>query len=80
MPSPLTYPVVVDDKDLYNAALWAMINSASASHSSSKRKALITSKPAQCHPPSSISNPLPPLSKFQKVLRHSDDNGEVVQD
>ncbi|XP_047172544.1 uncharacterized protein LOC124840524 [Vigna umbellata] len=80
MSSPLTYPVVVDDKDLDDAALWAMIDSASASHSSSKRKTLVASKPPQRQPPSPISNPSPPLSNFRKVLRDSGDSGEVVQD
>lgn len=77
MSSPITYPVVVDDKDLDDAALWAMIDSASASasvsHSSSKQKPL-ANKYHQS--PSPISKPSPP-SKFP---RYSTDSGEVVQD
>ncbi|ESW12287.1 hypothetical protein PHAVU_008G100000 [Phaseolus vulgaris] len=80
MSSPLTYPVVVDDKDLDDAALWAMIDSASASHSSSKIKALATAKFPTRQPPSPISYPCPPPSKFRKLLRDSGDSGEVVQD
>jgi len=80
MSSPLTYPVVVDDKDLDDAALWAMIDSASASHSSSKRKALVAAKPPPRQSPSPISYPSPPPSKFRKVFRDSGDSGEVVQD
>ncbi|CAJ1798277.1 unnamed protein product [Sphenostylis stenocarpa] len=79
MSSPLTYPVVVDDKDLDDAALWAMIDSASASHSS-KCKALVTAKFPTRQPPSPISNPSAPLSKFRKILRDSGDSGEVVHD
>ncbi|RDX82179.1 hypothetical protein CR513_37060, partial [Mucuna pruriens] len=80
MSSPLTYPVVVDDKDLDDAALWAMIDSATASHSSTKCKALAAVKFPSRQPPSPISNPSPPPSKFRKVLRDSTDSGEVVQD
>ncbi|WVZ25328.1 hypothetical protein V8G54_003872 [Vigna mungo] len=62
MSSLLIYPVVVDDKDLDDAALRAMIDSASTSHSFCKRKALDASKHPQCQPPSLISNLSPPLS------------------
>ncbi|KAK2360732.1 hypothetical protein QL285_085969 [Trifolium repens] len=78
MSSPITYPVIVDDKDLDDAALWAMIDSASASHSSSKHKPLAINyhnrqspSPSSKPPP---SPPPPPPSKF------STDGGEVVQD
>ncbi|KAK7395320.1 hypothetical protein VNO78_15871 [Psophocarpus tetragonolobus] len=80
MSSPLTYPVVLDDKDLDDAALWAMIDSATAVHSSSKRKSLAPAKFPIRQLPSPISNPSPPPSKFRKVLRDSGDCGEVVQD
>jgi len=75
MSSPITYPVVVEDKDLDDVALWAMIDSASASvsHSSSKQKPLAIKYHQS---PSPISKPSPP-SKFP---RYSTDSGEVVQD
>ncbi|KAL5178376.1 hypothetical protein HKD37_08G023942 [Glycine soja] len=79
MSSPLTYPAVLDDKDLDDAALWAMIDSATASHSSSKCKSLASAKFPIRQLPSPISNPSPP-PKFRKVLRDSGDSGEVVQD
>lgn len=68
MSSPTTYPVVVDDKDLDDAALWAMIDSATAS-----RKSLVIKHPNR-HSPSPIS---PPAPKFQRL---SGDSGEVVHD
>ncbi|KAK7293034.1 hypothetical protein RJT34_15895 [Clitoria ternatea] len=80
MSSPITYPVVVDDKDLDDAALWAMIDSATASHSSSKRKSLAPVKYPNHHSPTSVSKPSPPASKFRKVLRDAGDGGEVVYD
>ncbi|XP_020234931.1 uncharacterized protein LOC109814830 [Cajanus cajan] len=85
MSSPLTYPVVLDDKDLDDAALWAMIDSAtasaSASRSSSKCKVLAAVKFPNRQPPSPIPNPsLPPPPKFRKTLRDSGDSGEVVYD
>ncbi|XP_057436996.1 uncharacterized protein LOC130729304 isoform X3 [Lotus japonicus] len=68
MSSPTTYPVVVDDKDLDDAALWAMIDSATAS-----RKSLVSKH----HSPSPISKSSPPAPKFQRL---SGDSGEVVHD
>lgn len=81
MSSPITYPIVVDDKDLDDAALWAMIDSASASHSSSKSKPLAI-KYHNRQSPSPISKPLPPPppSKFSRTSRDTSDGGEVVQD
>ncbi|XP_027353309.1 uncharacterized protein LOC113863793 [Abrus precatorius] len=80
MSSPITYPVVVDDKDLDDAALWAMIDSASASLSSSKSKSLTNVKYSNRQSPSSISKPSPPAPKCRKTLRDSGDSGEVVYD
>ncbi|KAJ1378123.1 hypothetical protein SESBI_48173 [Sesbania bispinosa] len=81
----ITYPVVVDDKDLDDAALWAMIDSAAASHtlSSSKCKSLAIKYPNRYQSPSPISKPSPPPpppSKFQRTSRESGDSGEVVYD
>ncbi|KAL2336661.1 hypothetical protein Fmac_011107 [Flemingia macrophylla] len=83
MSSPLTYPVVLDDKDLDDAALWAMIDSATASHSSSKCKTLATVKFPNRQPPSPVPNPSPsppPPPKCRKILRDSADSGEAVYD
>lgn len=78
MSSPITYPVITDDKDLDDAALWAMIDSASASHSSSKHKPLaIKYHHNRPSPPITTPSPPPPPSKFP---RNSTDSGEVVQD
>ncbi|XP_061369250.1 uncharacterized protein LOC133312114 [Gastrolobium bilobum] len=77
MSSPIAYPVVVDDKDLDDAALWAMIDSATASHSSSKSKSLAI-KYSDRQSPSPISKPsLQPPQKFQRISR---DSGEVVHE
>ncbi|TKY66049.1 hypothetical protein E2542_SST08912 [Spatholobus suberectus] len=79
MSSPLTYPVVLDDKDFDDAALWAMIDSATASHPSSKCKSLAAVKFPGRRPPSPVSKPSPP-PKFRKALPDSGDSGEVVHD
>jgi hypothetical protein len=78
MSSPITYPVIADDKDLDDDALWAMIDSAPASHSSSKHKPLAIKyhnrqSPSPMSKPSPSPQP-PPSSRF------STDGGEVVQD
>ncbi|KAI5429939.1 hypothetical protein KIW84_034501 [Lathyrus oleraceus] len=82
MSSPITYPVIADDKDLDDAALWAMIDSASASHSSSKHKPLAIKHHHNRQSSSPITNPSPPPppSKFPKYSRDSTDSGEVVQE
>ncbi|CAK8541603.1 unnamed protein product [Lathyrus sativus] len=82
MSSRITYPVISDDKDLDDAALWAMIDSASASHSSSKHKPLAIKYHHNRQLSSPITNPSPPPppSKFPKYSRDSTDSGEVVQD
>ncbi|KAK7338678.1 hypothetical protein VNO77_19303 [Canavalia gladiata] len=80
MTSPVTYPVMVDDKDLDDAALWAMIDSATASHSSSKCKSLTTVTYPIRQSPSSISKHSPPASKLRKTLQDSGDSGEGVYD
>ncbi|KAI4354449.1 hypothetical protein L6164_003309 [Bauhinia variegata] len=85
MASPIAYPVVVDDLD--DAALWAVIDSATASHSSSKCKSLAIKHP-NYQSTSPISKPSPP-TKYQRISRDSDSVstesrvsavGEVVQD
>ncbi|XP_044473313.1 uncharacterized protein LOC123201814 [Mangifera indica] len=61
MTSPI--PLLIDDKDLDDAALWAVIDSAAASHSSSSsksRKPLAIKYPNYQSPPTPISHPSPP--------------------
>ena len=72
---------VADDKDLDDADLWAIIDSAVASHSTSKsRKSLIIRSP-NFQSLSPISNPSPPskLSKYPKTpnSNHSDTKSRV---
>nr|XP_023880597.1 uncharacterized protein LOC111992979 [Quercus suber] len=81
---------VADDRDLDDADLWAVIDSAVASHSASKshKSLAIRSPNFQSLPP--ISNPSPPskLSKYPKTpnSNHSDAKsrvlaqGEVIQE
>ncbi|BBH06113.1 hypothetical protein Prudu_017672 [Prunus dulcis] len=84
MASPNLYPIV-DDKDLDDAALWAVIDSAAASHSSSKYKPQ-SPKPLAIKYPNYPSPP-PKLFKTPR-LPFSDDSGskslstegEVVED
>ncbi|CAL5334931.1 unnamed protein product [Camellia sinensis] len=94
MTSPITYPV--DDKDLDDAALWAVIDSAAAASLSStiskSFKPLLYTNHHHHHQspiPSPISNPSPPPTKFPKNPRNhlSEQNdfsaltdGEVLQD
>ncbi|XVF55293.1 hypothetical protein PTKIN_Ptkin06aG0025300 [Pterospermum kingtungense] len=70
--SPVSY--AIDDKDLDDAALWAVIDSAAASHSSSSkhRKTLAIKYPNHQFPATPVSYPSPP-SKFpqQKILNPS---------
>ncbi|XP_020974127.1 uncharacterized protein LOC107630017 isoform X8 [Arachis ipaensis] len=80
----MPYPVIVDDNDIDDAALWAVIDSAAASHSSSKSKTLPTiTYPNQRQSPSPVSKPSPspvsslPPGKFHRISR---DSGEVVQE
>ncbi|TQE01744.1 hypothetical protein C1H46_012688 [Malus baccata] len=72
MASPTFHPVV-DDNDLEDAALWAVIDSAAASHSSSKskpqpRRPLAIKYPnyPRCSP---VSNPYPPPKLFKTAAR-----------
>ncbi|KAM1307284.1 hypothetical protein ACFX2H_009556 [Malus domestica] len=72
MASPTFHPVV-DDNDLEDAALWAVIDSAAASHSSSKskpqpRRPLAIKYPnyPRCSP---VSNPYPPPKLFKTTAR-----------
>ncbi|XWS59805.1 hypothetical protein CRYUN_Cryun08bG0153300 [Craigia yunnanensis] len=64
----------IDDKDLDDAALWAVIDSAAASHSSSSKhsKTLAIKYPNHQSPPTTVSHPSP-LRKFpqQKILNSS---------
>lgn len=69
----------IDDKDLDDAALWAVIDSATASHSSTKCKSLAIKYP-NCPSPSPISKPSPP-TKFQRISKDSySGDGEVVHE
>ncbi|CAN6715797.1 unnamed protein product [Malus baccata var. baccata] len=72
MASPTFHPVV-DDNNLEDAALWAVIDSAAASHSSSKskpqpRRPLAIKYPnyPRCSP---VSNPYPPPKLFKTAAR-----------
>ncbi|KAL5068579.1 hypothetical protein RYX36_019466 [Vicia faba] len=80
MSSPITYLVIVNDKDLDASALWAMINyaSTSTSHSSSKHKPLTIKYHHNNQSPSMISNPSPPPPS-PKFPHNSAYNGKVVQ-
>ncbi|XP_057971419.1 uncharacterized protein LOC131160099 [Malania oleifera] len=75
MASPVVLPV--DDKDLDDAALWAVIDSAVASASASKSRKLLSLKCPNLQTPSPVSNASPPLPKFPKNPRHqcSSENG-----
>ncbi|KAL5549969.1 hypothetical protein UlMin_000145 [Ulmus minor] len=89
MASPIQPYPVMDDKDLDDAALWAVIDSAAASYCSSKsRKHHLAIKCSNFNSPPPISNPSPPL-KLPKTSRNpyfSDSDskvsteGEVVQE
>ena len=78
---------MVDDKDLDDAALWAVIDSAVASYSKSRKPLAI--KCPNFHsppPPNPISNASPPL-KLPKTTRNpsystepSDSKGEVLEE
>ncbi|CAI0472706.1 unnamed protein product [Linum tenue] len=64
MKSPVSY--TIDDKDLDDAALWAVIDSAEASHSpSASRKQLTTVKQRSFHSPISKRSPPPPSKNPQ---------------
>ncbi|XAR68954.1 hypothetical protein NMG60_11000378 [Bertholletia excelsa] len=70
MTSPITYPV--DDKDLDDAALWAVIDSAAASLSStSKSRRPLSLKYHQSPTPISMSNLSPPSTKVPKNPRNN---------
>ncbi|OMO97190.1 hypothetical protein COLO4_14816 [Corchorus olitorius] len=67
--SPVTYNV--DDKDLDDAALWAVIDSAAASHSSTKhRKTLAIKYPNHHSPPTPVSHPSPPPKLPNQITSH----------
>ncbi|KAG7964780.1 hypothetical protein I3843_09G187800 [Carya illinoinensis] len=87
MASQIPYSVA-DDKDLDDAALWAVIDTAAACHSSSKSRKPLAIKYPNFQPVSPISNPAPP-TKFTRNPRtpnfaDSDlrisSEGEVVQE
>lgn len=78
MASPIAYSQI-DDKDLDDAALWAVIDSATASHSSTKCKSLAIKYPSYPSP-SSISKPSLP-TKFHRISTDSYyGDGEVVHE
>ncbi|XP_022766189.1 uncharacterized protein LOC111311076 isoform X2 [Durio zibethinus] len=69
--SPISY--AIDDKDLDDAALWAVIDSAAASHSSSSsklRKTLAIKYPNYQSPPTPISHPSPPRKLPQLKIQN----------
>ncbi|KAH9735864.1 peptide transporter family protein [Citrus sinensis] len=93
MTSPI--PFSIDDKDLDDAALWAVIDSAAAasvsrsSASASKsRKPLAIRYPSYRSPPTPISRPSPPPNPKHQHYRqqqlqyspNSDSRGEIVND
>ncbi|KAK9289804.1 hypothetical protein L1049_007964 [Liquidambar formosana] len=87
MASPIPYSV--DDKDLDDAALWAVIDSAAASLSSSKSRKPLALKHTNLHTPSPIQYPSPPPPRLSKNPRnhYSAENdvrvsaeGEVLQE
>ncbi|XP_019052778.1 PREDICTED: uncharacterized protein LOC104594556 [Nelumbo nucifera] len=87
MASPVQFSVV-DDKDLDDAALWAVIDSAAASHSSSKSRKTLALKHTNIQTPSPVSNssPAPKFSRHSRShymveedVRFSAD-GEVLQE
>ncbi|XP_075637577.1 uncharacterized protein LOC142609753 [Castanea sativa] len=81
---------VADDRDLDDADLWAVIDSAVASHSASKSRKSLAIRSTNFQALSPISNPSPPskLSKHPKTpnSNHSDSKsrvsaqGEVIQE
>lgn len=79
MASPLPYPVV-DDKDLDDAALWAVIDSAAASYSSNKFCKTLAIKLPNFQSQSPISNPSPPPSKLQKTNCSDSDSKVYAED
>lgn len=86
MASPNLYPVM-EDKDLDDAALWAVIDSAAASHSSkSKSRHPLAIQYPNNPRPSPISNPSPPPKLFKTARisfsaeSDSKSEGEVVEE
>ncbi|KAF7143299.1 hypothetical protein RHSIM_Rhsim05G0191600 [Rhododendron simsii] len=72
MTSPISYPV--DDKDLDDAALWAVIDSAAAASLSSSTKSRKPLSLKQNHSPIPFSlpkNPSPPPNRFVKTPRNN---------
>ncbi|GAV69472.1 hypothetical protein CFOL_v3_12973 [Cephalotus follicularis] len=72
----------IDDKDLDDAALWAVIDSAAASHSASKsRKTPLSIKYPNHQSPATPISPLPKLQQNPKLhfSPNSDSRGEVLQ-
>ncbi|KAG5550205.1 hypothetical protein RHGRI_015235 [Rhododendron griersonianum] len=72
MTSPITYPV--DDKDLDDAALWAVIDSAAAASLSSSTKSRKPLSLKHNHSPIPFSlpkNPSPPPNRFVKTPRNN---------
>ncbi|MCL7032359.1 hypothetical protein MKW94_025695 [Papaver nudicaule] len=84
MASSVHYPV--DDKDLDDAELWAVIDSAAASHSSSKRKPLAIKQSPNILSHGSISQISPKINKMNSLNNQLEEDvrapidGEVVQE
>lgn len=72
MASPISY--TVDDKDLDDAALWAVIDSAAASHSTSKSRKTLALK----YTNHQTSNPSPP-PRFSKNPRNHHSGGKDIR-
>ena len=67
--SPISY--AIDDKDLDDAALWAVIDSAAASHSSSKRRKTLAIKyPNHQSLPTLVSHPSPARKLPQQKIQN----------
>ncbi|XWS43710.1 hypothetical protein CRYUN_Cryun16bG0127000 [Craigia yunnanensis] len=65
--SPISY--AIDDKDLDDSSLWAVIDSVAAYHSSSKhRKTLAIKYPNHQSPPTPVSHPSPPRKIPQQMI------------
>ncbi|KAF8397501.1 hypothetical protein HHK36_016418 [Tetracentron sinense] len=85
MASPVHFSV--DDKDLDDAALWAVIDSAAASHSSSKSRKPLALKYTNIQTPSPVSNPSPvaklsrnPRNQYKVEDVRVSADGEVLQE
>lgn len=81
MASPVAF--AIDDKDLDDAALWAVIDSAVASHASSKSRKPLSIKPSNIQSGNpNFHTPSPPIRSFKspRVEDSPTSEGEVVQE